>query len=129
LRVNRRSASRWIWFPAQPGDPFPLLQNNFEEIKKCLQDKLTDRTLDHLNHEHREPSYRCLLADSSDLYFQERYDEALTRRLECINDLKKLVFIAARMKELDIEFAPLARARKNSSKSTPLPPLLSRLPL
>jgi hypothetical protein len=85
---------------------------NFEEIEKCRQDKITDRALDHLNHELREPGYRCVLADSSDLYLQERYHEALTRPLESIDDLKKLVFVAARLKELNLEFAPLARARQ-----------------
>jgi hypothetical protein len=91
---------------------------NFEEIEKCRQDKITDRALDHLNHELREPGYRCVLADSSDLYLQERYHEALTRPLESIDDLKKLVFIAARLKELNIEFAPLARARQEQAEET-----------
>jgi hypothetical protein len=85
---------------------------NFEEIEKSRQDKITDRALDHLEQDRREPGYRCVLADSSDLYLQERYHEALTRPLESIDDLKKLVFIAARLKELNIEFAPLARARQ-----------------
>ncbi len=87
-------------------------QTNFEEIEKARQANLTDRAIDHLNHEDLEPGYRCVLADSSDLYLQERYHEALTRPLESIDDLKKLVFIASRMKELNIEFAPLARARQ-----------------
>lgn len=85
---------------------------NFEEIEKCRQDKITDRAIDHLEQDRREPGYRCVLADSSDLYLQERYHEALARPLESIDDLKKLVFIASRMKELNIEFAPLARARQ-----------------
>jgi hypothetical protein len=85
---------------------------NFEEIEKYRQDKITDRAIDHLDHDRREPGYRYVLADSSDLYLQERYHEALARPLESIDDLKKLVFIAARLKELNIEFAPLARARQ-----------------
>jgi hypothetical protein len=91
---------------------------NFEEIEKCRQEKLTDRALDHLNHEVREYGYRCVLADSSDLYLQERYHEALTRPLDSIDDLKKLVFIAARMKELNLEFSHHARARQEQTEST-----------
>ncbi len=89
-------------------------KTNYEEIEKCRQDGLNNRALNHLNHEEREPDYHCVQADSSDLYLQECYHETLTRPLESIDELKKLVFIAARMKELNIEFAPLARARQEN---------------
>jgi hypothetical protein len=89
---------------------------NFEEVEKRRQDRITDRALDHLNHEQREPGYRCVLADSADLYLQERYHEALTRPVESIDDLKKLVQIATRMKELNLEFAHLKRAREEQAR-------------
>ena len=90
---------------------------NFEEIEKVRQEKITDRSIDHLNHEVREDGYRCVLADSSDLYLQERFHEALSRPLDSIDDLKKLVFIAAKLKDLNLEFAHVARGRTDAALS------------
>ena len=79
---------------------------HFEEIEKRRQEKFTNRALDQLYQEFRQPYFREVLAESADLFLQERYYEALTRPLESIDDLKKLVGIAAKIKELNLELTP-----------------------
>jgi len=99
--------------------PFPVSTKPIlKKLKSGARTTSATAPLDHLHYEVRETGYRCVLADSSDLYLQERYHEALARPLESIDDLKKLVFIAAKMKELNIEFAPGARARQERGEQT-----------
>jgi hypothetical protein len=87
---------------------------HFEEIEKRRQDKFTDRAIEQLQQDSREPYYREVLAESADLFLQERYYEALTQPLESIDELKKLVFIAAKIKELKLELDPRAKAKKEA---------------
>jgi hypothetical protein len=67
-----------------------------------------------LEQDRREPYYREILAESADLFLQERYYEALTQPLESIDDLKKLVFIAAKIKDLKLEPNPIEKAKKEA---------------
>ena len=89
---------------------------HFEEITKRRQEKLLDCALEQLHYEVGQPEYREVLADSVHLSLQERFCEALNQPLDSIDDLKKLVTIAAKLKEGGFLIDPNAALKEESKR-------------
>jgi hypothetical protein len=89
-------------------------KTHFEQIETARREKFSVRAINLSEHHFRDPDYRAVLAESADLFLQDRYFEALTRPVESIDDLKKLVAIAQKIKDLKLELDPAAKAKKEA---------------
>ena len=96
---------------------------NFHAIDKLRHQNLGDRASEQVHYaEALDDLHRQNLADGSTLLLQERLYELLSRPVETVDDLKKLVYISRAMKELDIQLDPtLARKDRMFKKLMPHP--------
>lgn len=81
-------------------------KTHFPEIEKLRHDKFSSRAVHQINQNKSDPSYRALLEKSADLFLQDRYFEALTHPVESIDDLKKLVVVARKIRDLRLRIEP-----------------------
>jgi hypothetical protein len=82
-------------------------KGNFFDIDKVRKQNLEDRAADQLFHsDHTNELYREQLDSSSTLCLQERFYELLTRPVDDVDQLKKLVYVCKQIKELKIPLDP-----------------------
>ena len=80
---------------------------NLSRITSVRQEKLGDRGADQRHYaDTLNDSYRENLAHGATLSLQERFYELLSRPVENVDQLKKLVFICRQIQELKIELDP-----------------------
>jgi hypothetical protein len=102
-----------VLIAAEPPDGFGLQVSiptvcrfhkaHYAAVTKIRQDKLSLRAAEQqLYSEGHDDTYRANLDKGTTLSLQERLYEMLTRPVETIDDLKKLVYICKQVKELEI---------------------------
>jgi hypothetical protein len=80
---------------------------NFNKITRIRQEKLSDRGAEQrLYSDSHNEHYRQNLTHGATLSLQERFYELLSRPVETIDDLKKLVYICKQINDLKIPLDP-----------------------
>jgi hypothetical protein len=80
---------------------------NFFDIDKVRKQNLEDRAADQLFHsDQTNDLYREQLDSGSTLCLQERFYELLTRPVDDVDQLKKLVYVCKQLKDLKIPLDP-----------------------
>lgn len=90
---------------------------HFADVTQIRQDKLSRRSAEQqLYSDGHDEFYRANLNKGTTLSIQERLYEMLTRPVETIDDLKKLVYVCKEVKNLKIPLDPQAEIEKQLLK-------------
>ena len=92
-------------------------KTHFAAVRKIRQDNLSSRAAEQqLYSECHDELYREHLNKGTTLALQERVYEMLTRPVETIDDLKKLVYVCKEVKNLEIPLDPKEETQKKLLK-------------
>jgi len=91
---------------------------HFNKIAEIRQEKFTNRAMaQRHNADTLDTFYRENLAHGADISLLEHYYELLSRPVESIDQLKKLVYISGKIKELEIPLDPEEELKNKALKT------------